>query len=96
MIENDFIRKIRRRFLVPTLQRGNENSFMRLEMFQHRQGRRRLVERVKMHTRCAKLNQAFAQLCHNFFAEGLDAGFVIAKTGEFEQNPAGDFGAAGF
>lgn len=49
-----------------------------------------------MHARCAELNQALAQLRHDFFAKGLDAGFVIAVAGEFKQNPAWNFRAAGF
>ena len=65
-------------------------------MFQHRQRRCGLVERVKVHTWCAELDQAFTQLRDDFFAEGLNTGFVIAKTGELEQNPAWNFRAAGF
>ena len=49
-----------------------------------------------MHARCAELNQALAQLRHDFFAKGLDAGFVIAVAGELEQNPTWNFCAAGF
>ena len=49
-----------------------------------------------MQARCADLDQALTQLRHDFFAKGLDAGFVVAVAGELEQNPAWNFCAAGF
>ena len=48
-----------------------------------------------MQTWCAQLHQAFTQLHHHLLTKSLDGFGIIAKTGEFEQYPTGDFRAAG-